>query len=262
MIPSTCSILSRTATRVAATVGLTVAATCASPVSAQSAAAPYSTVQQPAAWYSVFADHAISPRAALWFDGQWRRTGIGRSPQQVLFRPGVQYALAPGVRVGAGYAYIASAPYGEVPGAAPLREQRLWQQLTLAHSAGRVGVSHRFRNEQRWIAPVLGGGETDRYRYAQRVRYMVRAQSALPSVMIGGRPLLAFAYEELLVPVGHGDETLRLAQNRLSAGLGLRVGTRQRVEVGYLNLWNALTARRVNEVNHTFTVSWYWTVAP
>jgi hypothetical protein len=39
------------------------------------------------------------------------------------------------------------------------------------------------------------------------------------------------------------------------------MGSRQRVEVGYMNLWNALPAARVNEFNHTLTLSYYWTFA-
>ena len=254
----------RAVLRHVALLGLGVAAaTTASPrpLMSQGGSAPYTTVQQPAAWYSVFVDQAVSPRTALWFDAQWRRTGIGEAPQQILVRPGLQFTLAPGVRVGGGYSYIASAPYGEAPTATPLREQRLWQQITLAHAAGPVSVSHRYRWEQRWTAPLLGSGETGRYSYAQRARYMVRAQGDIPALRLAGTPLMAFAYEEILAPVGHADETLRLTQNRLSAGLGARVGSHQRIELGYMNLWNSLAAQRTNEVNHTFTLSWFWTAS-
>jgi hypothetical protein len=244
-----------------ALVALCVALPRVTPLCAQSA--PWTTARQAASWCSVFADHAVTERTALWFDGQWRRMGIGREPQQLLLRPGIIRTIVPGVRVGAGYAYVATAPYGEVPIAAPLREHRAWQQVMLSHRAGPLSVSHRYRWEQRWLASLLpspdGDHRTGPWGYQQRARYMVRAQGALPGLEVDGRPVLVFGWDELLMPVGHGDASVRLTQNRLGGGIGVPVSARQRLEVGYMNLWNALPAARANEVNHTFTATWVWT---
>ncbi len=227
-------------------------------------ATPWQTGQQGATWLNTFVDYAITKRTAFWFDGHWRRTGLGDSPQQVLLRPGVQFTLAPGVRVAAGYAYIATAPYGEFPIAAPLREQRTWQQLLLTHRAGPATLIHRYRWEQRWLSSITGVGD-DRTRgpvsYQQRARYQLRAQVPLQAITLRNRPIMAFAYDELFLPVGHGDAIGRFSQNRLGAGVGVPLGDGQRVEVGYMNLWNALPAQRANEVNHTLVFSYVW-VAP
>ena len=90
-------------------------------------------------------------------------------------------------------------------------------------------------------------------------RRVTGGQGNLPAMRLRGRPLLAFAYDELLMPIGHADATLRVTQNRLGGGIGIPVDTRQRIELGYMNLWNAIPARRANEINHTLTVSWVWT---
>jgi hypothetical protein len=223
-------------------------------------AQPWNTVQQGSTWYGGFVDHALTDRSALWFDTQWRRMGVAAEPQQLLIRPGVQYTITPGVRVGAGYAFIATAPYGEAPIAQPLREHRVWQQLLLSHRAGALSVSHRYRWEQRWLQSVAGDDLTPS-QYQQRARYMVRAQGELPGLRVGSRAVLGFVWDELLMPVGHADATLRVTQNRLGGGIGVPINAAQRVEVGYMNLWNALPGRRVNEVNHTLTLSWVWTKA-
>lgn len=233
-------------------------AVLALPLPAQSAG--WESVHQSSTWLIVTADQAVSPRTALWFDGQWRRMGLGAEPQQVLLRPGVQWTLTPGVRVGGGYAYVATAPYGEVPSATPLREHRLWQQLALSHRAGPVTVSHRYRWEQRWLAPVVGD-ETQDFQYQQRARYMIRAQTALGALRRAGQPVTAFVYDEMLLPVGHGTATGRLAQNRASVGVGIPLDAHHRVEVGYLNLWNALTTAQTNEFNHTLTIGLVRSVA-
>lgn len=232
-------------------------ATIAAPLHAQPSR--WTTEQQGASWYGGFVDHAVSERTALWFDGQWRRMGLVHEPQQLLLRPGVQRTMAPGVRVAAGYAYIATAPYGQTPLAAPLREHRTWQQLSLAHRAGALSVSHRYRWEQRWLASVENAeGDLGPFGYQHRARYMVRAQGNLPSLRVADRPLLGFVWNEVLVPIGYGDATVRLTQNRLGGGVGIPLDARQRVEIGYMNLWNSVPSLRANEVNHTLTVSWVW----
>jgi hypothetical protein len=181
--------------------------------------------------------------------------GLGAEPQQLLLRPGIIRTIAPNVRVGAGYTYAATAPYGELPAPAPTREHRLWQDLRLTATYGRVSVTQRYRWEQRWIASVTDGA-TDAFAYQQRARYMVRAQAPLGARTFRARPVTWYAQEELLMPVGHGGAAGRIGQNRFLVGFGLPVAPRQRLDVGYQNLWNALPALGANEVNHVVTFSW------
>lgn len=238
-----------------------VAAVLTLPITAYAQSSRWTTEEQSSSWYGAFVDHAVSERTALWFDAQWRRMGIGENPQQLLIRPGVQRTLAPGVRVATGYAYVATAPYGALPSAAPTREHRLWQQLLLSHRAGAVNFTHRYRWEQRWLSSVLEDGGRTPSAFQNRARYMARAQGALPAVQVGSRPAFWFVWDELFLPVGHGDAAVRLAQNRLGGGVGVPIDARQRVELGYMNLWNGVPAQRANEVNHTFTLSWVWSSA-
>lgn len=234
---------------------LTALLLLASPASTSAQAGSWPVTHQLASWVTTTLEHNLSEKASFFFDGHWRRMGLGEEPQQLLLRPGLLYTIAPGVRVGGGYAYIATAPYGELPTATPLREHRAWQQLTLAHAAGRFAVVHRYRTEQRWIAPVLGDGTGD-FEYQQRVRYMARAQAPLGGLTRNDRPVIAFALDEILLPVGHGGAIGRFAQNRFNLGVGIPVAKRQRIDLGYLNLWNSLPARPANEVNHTVTINW------
>lgn len=226
----------------------------AAPVAAQS---DWTTVQQPAIWLNTFVDHAVSTRTAFWFDGHWRRMGVGAEPQQLLLRPGVQVTLRPGLRAGAGYAYIATAPYGESPNAFPLREHRAWQQLSLATQLADVSLSQRLRWEQRWCASVVDG-TLGKLQYQQRLRYAARAQRNLGTA-VDGRALLGFVANEFFLPVGHSDAARKRLQNRAQIGLGVPVGAKQRVEVGYMHQWNRITPRETHEINHTVTLSWYWT---
>lgn len=235
-----------TTLRIAALLGAIVL-----PLGAQ---APWPTTHQQATWATVTIESAVTPRTALWFDGNWRRMGFGAEPQQVLVRPGVLVTLAPGVRAGAGYTYVATAPYGELPSETPFREHRLWQQVVLSHAAGPVALTHRYRWEQRWIAPVVDGATTA-FAYQQRARYMVRAQTPVAR-RASSAPIQGYVQEELLMPVGHNGASGRLTQNRFLVGLGLPIQEGQRLDVGYMHLWNAVPARSANEVNHTLTLNW------
>lgn len=225
-------------------------AACAEAADAQ---ADWQTVQQPATWLNAFVDHAITTRTALWFDGHWRRMDFGLPPQQLLLRPGLQLTLTPALRVGGGYAYIATAPYGESPNPRPVREHRAWQQVTLGHSLSGVTVSHRLRSEQRWSAPLGTDDELGPLRYQQRLRYFVRAQRSLTPRTIG------FVANEFFLPVGHSEGAQRRLQNRAQLGVGIPIDERQRIEVGYLHQWNRITPRETHEINHTVVISWVWT---
>ncbi len=228
----------------------------------------WQNVSQDALWAGAFVDKPITAKTALWFDGSWRRMDFGARPQQVLLRPGVQYTLSPGVRVAAGYAYIASTPYGALPAANPLREQRTWQQLLLTHKGGPVVFSHRYRLEQRWNRPLVPAAlslpaDNDRElgptTYQNRFRYLGRGQVNLPALTYQRRPLIALAWGEFFMPLGGSTQLFTLAQNRAMVGIGVPVTPKQRLEIGYMNLYNAFPARRANEINHTVWLSWHYT---
>lgn len=221
--------------------------------SAGSAQADWQTVQQPALWVNSFVDHAVSERAALWFDGHWRRMDLGGPPQQLLLRPGVQVTLKPGLRVGAGYAYIATAPYGESPNPRPVREHRAWQQVSVAHALFNLSISQRLRSEQRWSAPLGADDAVGPLRYQQRLRYLVRAQRPTGTRSYG------FVANEFFVPIGHSEGAQRRLQNRAQLGFGRPLSERQRVEISYLHQWNRITPRETHEFNHTLVLSWLWT---
>lgn len=222
-------------------------------------AQPWRTVQQAATWVNLFVDAPVTDRAALWFDGHWRRMGLGAEPQQLHLRPGAQFTLRPGLRIGAGYAFVATAPYGDVPLANPTREHRGWQQLSLSHRAGRHEVAHRLRWEQRWIAPLLPGDALGEFAYQQRARYSVRAQRPLGASTQDQPAILAFVWNEFFLPIGHADARLGRYQNRAGAGLGFPINAERRVEVGYMHQWNRVTPRRTHEINHTLVLSFVHT---
>lgn len=207
-----------------------------------------------ATWVSASGEQAIGDGRTLWFDGSWRRMGLGTRPQQVLLRPGLLWTLRDGVRMGGGYAYATTAAYGSLPTETPFREHRLWQQLSLATTLGDLGFTQRIRTEQRWIAPQ-GADGTGRRTFQHRLRLMSRAQQ--PIIRVGtDREVTVYLQDELFVTVDRQGPGARLTQNRLGVGMGVARGPRYRLDVGYMNLWNPVPSRAADEMNHTLTLTW------
>ena len=127
-------------------------------------------------WYVYSGDHPLTDRWGIHLEGQWRRHDVGLRPQQLLLRPAVNYRLSGKVGLSAGYAFVSTHRYGDYPVARAFPEHRLHQQLMVRHGPPKLEFQHRFRLEQRWIEQRFS---SDRWRYQNRIRYMIRAVAPL-----------------------------------------------------------------------------------
>ncbi len=226
------------------------------PARAQTEAPPRRRVDHEHAWLQLFAEQRLAPRWALHAETQIRRADLGgRSPQQLLARPGLLFDLAPGARGGAGYAWVWSSVYGEAPAVAPAPEHRIWEQLQLATATGPVAWAHRLRAEQRWLGQTVaapgGGGTLTGWRFRQRARVMTRATVDAPSLGVPLPRLYATAHGELFVQLGATPDGQRFDQSRLALQGGWRATPHLRVEAGYMQQLIQRGGARVVENNHT-----------
>lgn len=221
-------------------------------------------VENTNAWYSVFGEHRIRDRWALWYDVHFRRSGVpGERWQQLLIRPGVVYELTPEAKLAAGYAYIVTHQYGDDPIPARFPEHRIWQHLALSHRAGSVALASRFRLEQRYlgvIGPIGTPGvepEVERWRFTQRLRYQFRATRPF------GGPAGPYvtAFDEVFIGLGRDVQLNILEQNRLFVGAGWRFSSALRAETGYMEQQIIRGDGRRVERNHTWTTT-VFTTAP
>lgn len=226
------------------------------PAAGAQTAGPRDVADNTNAWLSYVGDHAVGGRWALLPEVHLRRADAGARWQQLLLRPGVAYALAPGARLAAGYASVDSWPFGDQPAPARFHEHRLWQQLALSHATGRVGWQHRYRVEQRWVDVPLDARAHDR-RYTNRARYMARATLPLRGRTVDVGEAYASAYDEAFVSWGRNVGRNVFDQNRLAGVLGWRATAGTRVEAGYLQQLVFKPDGVRMERNHTllFTVS-------
>ncbi len=234
----------------------------ASIVSAQTSATR-TWVTNPNAWYNYFGDHPIKTGSkwGIHVEGQWRRHDLGLNWQQLLLRTGVNYDFSKNVQVTAGYAFVNTYRYGEIPLApATFGEHRFFEQAIVKQTLGKWNISHRYRLEQRLIdekrVPVPGGPhEHIRWRYENRFRYMFRIARPIKG------PWGIALYDEPFIAFGHNVASDVFNQNRAYAAITRTLPKSSRLEAGYMNQIIQQRNGRIFESNHILQVAIYSTFA-
>lgn len=213
-------------------------------------------------WWMYFGNHQISDRWGLHAEAQFRLYDGVSDWQQLLLRTGVNY-YASQVRYTLGYAFVRTYPYGEYPVTMAFPEHRLWEQVLLNQTVGKVKLNHRYRLEQRWIGNSTTG-EFEDVRYENRFRYMLRASIPLSGNKETGKFYLGL-YDEVFVNAGKEVGYNFFDQNRAYAALGYQLGKIGKLEVGYLYqvvqqrrlLTTTTPPKLIFEHNHTLQVGLY-----
>lgn len=213
------------------------------------------------AWLVYNGQHLLTDKFGLHAEVQIRRNDGVSGWQQLLLRPGIFYKINKNVLATAGYAYVETYPYGDIPIAkTAFPEHRIWQQLQLNQQTGQVDITSRLRLEQRFFGDAAIGTFTN-VRYENRVRYMLRA-----SIPLGkASPLYVPVYDEVFIAFGKNVKYNTFDQNRFGLGMGLKTGQFTKIEVGYLYQYvqqrNLMASfNQVVENNHTITVNLFSTL--
>ena len=191
-------------------------------------------------WHNYFGTFKVSNKIGIHTEYQWRRNNFITDWQQSLLRVGVNYALNPRVLFRAGYGWIETYPYGDIPLnglGRDFTEHRIFQMVILSHKEGIVDISHRFMLEQRFVGRYSSANITteDEYPLLNRLRYMVRVQIPLKGKEIKDKtPYIAF-YSEIFIGFGKNVNANVFDQNRLGVLFGYRFNQNLRIEGGYLN---------------------------
>jgi hypothetical protein len=197
------------------------------------------------AWVMYFGDHPVRGRWGMHVEGQWRRAEVGRTWQQLLLRPGLNYQLKRNLLLTVGYGYIRSHPYGDFPANAVVPEHRTYGQALWSHRLQKIPLQHRFRLEQRWV------GQGEGWQYRNRFRYMLRADFPIRG------PVYLGVYDEAFYGFGRHRGPRALDQNRAYAAVGYNLGLPGRVEFGYLHQYVPQRTGIVREHNHTLQVAFF-----
>lgn len=181
-------------------------------------------------WIGVTGEQRIAARALLTFTAEERRTAEGRAPRQLFGLLGLLADVGHGVRVGAGYSRWHTSANSEFGPLRPSNEHRTWQQLTGAHRLLGATWNHRFRYEQRLIAPTLAGGVQGDWAYSTRARHQLRVVRPLDGKPARSSSLYVMPNVEVFVKTTNHHGVF-FDQSRLGAAVGFGVAPRLNLEV-------------------------------
>lgn len=205
------------------------------------------------AWYSYFGDHPVSKRWELHLEGQWRRNDLGLKWQQMFVRPGINFVVNKNVSLTTGYAFADTFQYGDYPVPYRFPEHRVFEQILLKHSIGKLDLQHRYRLEQRFFGvrsdPAVD--IIDDSRYENRFRHLTRVNIPLTS----DKKVYLATFDEFFINFGKNVAANIFDQNRAYVALGLPVAKATKVEIGYMLQIIQQRNGRVFEYNHTLQVN-------
>ncbi len=169
-------------------------------------------------WYEITSSNRISDKLSI--SGSftnWNYQLPAEKAHLLLGIVGLNYHINKNVVVGIGYAnggIDTSFEENEIPN---IKENRILEQIVLKHKSNNIGLSHRFRLEQRF----LEYSTEDLVKH--RLRYRFKA-----SVPIN-KTLFIVAYDEIHFTLNEFD----FNQNRAYAGLGAKLNKNINVQLGY-----------------------------
>lgn len=210
-------------------------------------------------WLNYVGDHPFGDsRWGLHLESQFRRADYGEHWQQLLLRPGINYTISPSITLSAGYGYVDTHPYGDIPAPADFPEHRLYEQVTYTHKALGLEWQHRLRLEQRRIGEVAPAtGDVVNWRYENRVRYMARTTIPLSN----DKKWYLALWDELFFNFGSNVSMNYFDQNRAFIGIGRKLTDHTKLEVGFMEQTVQRRGGVVWENNHTIAV-WLMSKAP
>jgi hypothetical protein len=199
-------------------------------------------------WYMYFGDHPIGKtRWGIHLEGQWRRTNLGLTWQQLLLRPAVNYQLNKKVMLTSGYGFVDWHRYGDYPAKEEFMEHRAFEQVAITQKFLGLDWQNRLRLEQR---NILGYAA----RYENRFRYMLRTNIPLK---FGDNKQYVGVYDEIMYNFGKNVAANVFDQNRAYIALGRDIGHQTKLEAGFMEQTVQQRSGRVYEHNHTLSIAIY-----
>ncbi|WP_248724418.1 DUF2490 domain-containing protein [Seonamhaeicola sp. ML3] len=174
-------------------------------------------------WLIYIGNKKLNNKWDLHHEVQYRNYDAIGDLEQLLLRTGLGYTFNEGKsNVLLGYGYILSENYlDNLDTKVSVNEHRIFQQFISKQNVGSIGLTHRYRFEQRFIEDVF----KMRFRYflAIKVPFKTKAQE--------DSKFYISAYNEIFL----NTKSSIFDRNRVYGGLGYTVSKSLRLELGYMN---------------------------
>jgi len=174
-------------------------------------------------WLIYIGNKQLNDKWNIHNEVQYRNFDAIGDLEQLLLRTGLGYNLTENNNnILFGYGYILSENYvDDTNDKASVEEHRIFQQFTTKQKVGKIGISHRYRFEQRFV-------EED---FKMRFRYFLGVKIPLQYKEDQKNPLYFSVYNEIFL----NTNTSIFDRNRVYGGLGYEFSKALRLELGYMN---------------------------
>ena len=181
-------------------------------------------------WLIYIGSKKLNSKWNLHHEIQYRNYNAIGDLEQLLLRTGIGYNLTENNNnLLLGYGFIASENYvGDSDNKNMVNEHRIFQQFTAKQKLGAIGLTHRYRFEQRFV-------ESD---FKARLRYFLALKIPLAKakkVEEGEEQQPSKFYLSAYNEVFLNTQSSVFDRNRVYGGLGYQLNKNVRIEAGYMN---------------------------
>ena len=182
-------------------------------------------------WLIYIGSKKVNEKWNIHNEVQYRNYNAIGDLEQLLLRTGVGYNLTENNNnLLLGYGYILSQNYAaNRTDKFDVNEHRIFQQFTTKQKLGRVGLSHRYRFEQRFVEDA----------YKMRFRYFLSLNIPLAKKEVENPKYYLSAYNEIFL----NSKSAIFDRNRVYGGIGYKLNAKVRIEAGYMNQFFETTSR-------------------
>lgn len=230
---------------------------CFGPVSAvwaQNQLLPRQVNQQAQFWTSINTTLKTGARWGIVADAHIRRNNFIKDPSFYFIRAGAQYQVLPNFSLTLGYGHMWIAP-SRSDWQNFSDENRIYQQAVLVNKVGKIPLVSRIRNEQRWQQIIENDKPSGRWRFTNRVRYLLSATIPVSSNPWVPKIVLS---NELLVHFGKPVLYNAFDQNRIFVGIKQQISKDLSFDFGYMNVYQQKFTGYQYDMNHTTRLFFYY----
>lgn len=206
-------------------------------------------------WTSINSTMRFTNRWGMMADVHVRRNNGVKDASFYFARIGANYWLNEKITFSLAYGHLWLAPttagwktFGD--------EHRIHQQVQYAGALGKVGMLQRIRNEQRWAEKIANDQPTGKWRFTNRLRYLINF-----NIPLNNKPhrLSLVLADEIMMHQGKEVVYNSLDQNRIFIGIRQNLGHAWSYDAGYMNVYQQKYSGYQYDMNHTFRLFFYYT---
>ena len=195
-------------------------------------------------WLHYFGKNMITEKFSFSFEATMRYAKGFSEKQQYFIRPSIDYQFTKMFMGSVGFSHYNTYSYGDpAMNKISIPENHFWIQGTFVHNSGQLKITHRLRDEFRYVGvPAMqsnGNLEIDHYDYRSRIRYMILFNYPLIKNEEVTK-LFALFGDEVFMNLGSNAGKTFLNQNRLIGGVGYNFDKNHQIQLNYIhqNIWN------------------------